>query len=191
MSTVIGIDPSLTGTGVAVIHTDDHLVIETSTLVTKPSGATLTNRLMRLRTIVREVDRWALMLDSADTRADLVVIEAPSLGQARQGGTLDRHGLWWLILDRLYTLDIPVVAVTPAARAKYATGKGNAAKDAVLLAVARRWPQAPVTNNNEADAVVLAAMGADWLGSPVGDVPKAHRDALAKVAWPTPKEMSA
>ena len=111
-------------------------MIETSTLVTKPSGATLTNRLMRLRTIVREVDRWALMLDSADTRADLVVIEAPSLGQARQGGTLDRHGLWWLILDRLYTLDIPVVAVTPAARAKYATGKGNAAKDAVLLAVA-------------------------------------------------------
>ena len=81
---------------------------------------------------------------------------------------------------------VPVLPVPPSCRAKYATGKGNAGKDEVLLAVARRYPHAPVGGNDEADALVLAAMGARLLGEPVEDsLPKAHLDALAKLALPT------
>jgi len=182
---IVGIDPSLTGTGVAVVDTDDRLAIETHTIVTKPDGTSLDARLARLRHIMREVDRHVLQVDDeASPVAHLVVIEAPSLGQGRQGGTLDRHGLWWLLIDRLHNLGRPVAIVAPAARAKYATGKGTASKEAVLLAVERRWPQADVANNNEADAVVLACMGADAYDAPIGDIPRANADALSKVDWP-------
>ena len=188
---ILGIDPSLTGTGLAIVDTEDQLVIDTYTIVTKgKAGASLTERHERIAHIAERVigDIALGVVSSGDwcrDRADLVVIESPSLGQARQGGTLDRHGLWWLTIHRLHTLRIPVATVTPAARAKYATGKGNAGKDEVLLAVARRYPHVAVSNNNEADALVLAAMGARWVGQPLDDMPKAHTDALAKVEWPS------
>lgn len=42
----------------------------------------------------------------------------------------------------------------------------------------------PDADNNQADALVLAAMGADHYGTPLVELPKAHREALEKVAWP-------
>ena len=76
--------------------------------------------------------------------------------------------------------------MTPTARAKYGTGKGNAAKDAVLAAVIRRYPAVDVTGNDEADALILAAMGARHLGIPLelSPVPGPCLDALLKVRWP-------
>ena len=78
-----------------------------------------------------------------------------------------------------------MLVVPASSRAKYATGRGNAGKDEVLLAVSRRYPHAPIVNNDQADAVALAAMGARLLGEPIEDsLPKTHLDALAKLAAP-------
>lgn len=190
---IVGIDPSLTATGVAVIDTDDHLVIDTHTITsTGRADAPLHARLRRIQDLAGAICWHAHHHDEEvpddprmDFRAELVVIEAPSLGQTRQGGTLDRHGLWWSTLTRLDQEGIPCVAVTPATRAKYATGKGNAGKDEVLLAVAKRYPHADVTNNNEADALILAAIGARLTGHPIEDnLPKTHLDALTKFTLP-------
>src|SRR5690606_1478975 len=79
---------------------------------------------------------------------------------------------------------IPYAIVSPTSLKKYVTGRGNASKDEVLAAAIRRWPDAAINGNDEADAYALRAMGLDHLGHPVADVPKTHRDALAKVAWP-------
>lgn len=192
MPIVIGIDPSLTGTGIAHIDTDDQTTVETHTVSSKGKrDDDWYTRLTRIECLAGEIVHHAHHLHpdvpddpAMDFTADLVVIEAPSLGQARQGGVLDRHGLWWAILARLTAAGVSYACVSPAARAKYATGKGNAGKDTVLLAVARRYPRVDVQDNNQADALVLATMGADHLGTPLTDLPKAHRDALAKVAWP-------
>jgi crossover junction endodeoxyribonuclease RuvC len=76
--------------------------------------------------------------------------------------------------------------MAPNARALYATGKGNAAKGAVIDAVTRRFPDwATEGNDNAADAVALMAAGRDWLGHPITDLPKTHRAALDKATWPT------
>lgn len=184
MAIIIGIDPSLTGTGIARVDTDDRLVADVQTITsTGRKDATWPQRATRIDNLAQEIA--SLCQDELhEISADLVVLEAPSLGQQRQGGTLDRHGLWWGILARLTYWGIPYACVAPAARAKYATGKGNASKDQVLLEVARRFPHVPVTDNNQADALVLAAMGADHLGTPLVELPKAHREALDKVAWP-------
>lgn len=117
--------------------------------------------------------------------ADLVVVEGPSYGSAAgQKGHHERAGLWWLVTYDLWAAGVPVAVAAPAAVKKYATGRGNAPKDAVLTSVVRRYRNAEVTDNNEADALVLAAMGADHLGFPLTDVPGGHRAALAAVAWP-------
>lgn len=167
---IIGLDLSLTGTGIAT---------RTHTYLVKSSGHkgdTLSQRAHRLAQL-RDV-----ILD-ATSAADMVVIEAPSFGSA-MGSMHDRSGLWWLIVDALLTR-IPVAEVAPTCRAKYATGKGNASKEDVLSAVIRRFPAFTSSNNNEADALVLCAMGYDLIGDPIVEMPAAHRVALTAVAWPS------
>lgn len=173
---VVGIDLSLTATGIAHAYTGGTAVVETITSTGK-AGATLNDRAARLDHLTTTI------LDNLGN-AQLVVIESPSLGQARQGGQLDRHGLWWLVVDALRHRGYPTAAVTPAGRAKYATGKGNAPKDTVMLAVARRHPDVEITNNNEADALTLAAMGARHLGHPIDNMPAINLTAMNAVAWP-------
>lgn len=117
--------------------------------------------------------------------ADLVLVEGPSYG-SKFGHLHDRSGLWWLVVESLLCdWGHVVVEVTPTQRMKYATGKGQISKDAVLAAVVRRYPTIDVTGNDEADALVLAAMGARHLGEPIDDpMPKTHLAAMEAVAWP-------
>lgn len=172
---VIGLDLSLTATGIAVI-TDGS--VEVDTITSRPTGDSVEDRVRRLRRIERATEEHIC----SDDEINLIVIEGPSFGQMRQSGEHIRAGLWWRIasLSEEYAT---VVEVSPASLKKYATGKGNAAKDAVLLAVARRYPTVDVGNNNEADALTLAAMGARHLGDPIDDMPQAHLAAMDKVRW--------
>lgn len=161
---VIGIDPSLTGTGIAAITGCD-------TITVKFDG----DELHRLRAIIVAV------LDACYS-ADLVVIEGLSLA-SRTGKHAERAALHWMLRDQLDRNRIPAAIVPPTCRARYATGKGNAGKDAVMIACVQRLPLM-VTNNNEADAAVLLAMGFDHLGEPLAPMPVHHRSALAGCAWP-------
>ena len=86
--------------------------------------------------------------------------------------------------DHLALLGYPIAVVPPNVLKVYATGKGNASKAAVMLAAARRYPWADIVDDNTADAMVLYAMGLDWLGYQMEPVPQKNRDALASVAWP-------
>lgn len=170
---VIGLDLSLAATGVAII--DDGAVEVHTIRSSAKADASIAERVKRLGHI-----RWEI--DGILTAPTLVVIEGPSFGQSRQGGEHLRAGLWWLIASARPTI---TAEVPPATLKKYATGKGNAAKDAVLLATARRFPNVDLLDNNQADALWLAAMGARYLGQPVDDVPQLNQTAMAAVRWPS------
>lgn len=117
-------------------------------------------------------------------RPDLVVVEVPAF-RALGGGVLERSALWWNVVRGLIARDVPVAEVHNNTRMRYATGKGQAGKSAIVDAVARRYPMfTTLGDDNLADAVVLAAMGADRLGHPLAPVPKTHRVALDAVTWP-------
>lgn len=162
---VIGLDLSLSATGVAG---------DGWTEVVKPPA--------KLRDHSRL--RWILVGLRDFTRSDLVVVEGPAYGnQGLQRGHHERAGLWWMATHDLWARGIPVAVAPPATVKRYATGKGNADKDAVLLAAARRFPWFS-GDNNEADALWLAAAGYDRLGHPLADMPAAHRKALDAVVWP-------
>ena len=116
--------------------------------------------------------------------ADLVVIEQPAYSQSG-GSTHDRSGFWWMVVGRLLAAEVPVAEVTPGGVKKYATGSGSSGKDAVLAAVIRRYPAVAVSGNDEADALVLAAMGARWLGAPLeASLPAVNLQAMEAVRWP-------
>lgn len=169
---VVGVDLSLTSTGVASslgwtqrIRSNGH------------RADTLHQRHERLDQLAKDV------IHAVGT-PNLVVIEGPSFG-SQGAGTWDRAGLWWIVVDRLHRTGHTVVEVPPKTRSLYATGAGNASKDKVMLAVAERYRHLlKIEGNDEADAFCLAAMGADALGHPLAAVPKSHRAALDKVAWP-------
>lgn len=166
---IVGLDLSLTSTGVAVVSDCGYT---TNTLKPTTTGH------QRLRWLQQQISERTLT-------ATLVVIEGPSYGStAGQKGHHERAGLWWMVTHELWAWSIPTAIAPPAAVKRYATGKGNAGKDEVLAAVIRRFADFEGSSNDAADALVLAALGADHHGMPIVDMPQAHRAALGAVAWP-------
>lgn len=184
MSRVLGVDPSLTGTGVAWVESGGRVGTRLISTQAPPKGtATVRSRYDRLGRIVGGVSGELL-------RTDLLAVEAPSYGSVG-GSKHDRSGLWWLIVDRAFRLGVPVVEISPRTRALYATGDGGADKSEVVRHV-KEWRKLSSYNDNEVDAAVLAAMGARWLGLPIdGDEQPHHKRAMAGVAWPTMKGRTA
>jgi crossover junction endodeoxyribonuclease RuvC len=194
MSRILGLDPSLTATGHARIVTrgahdlDSTPLIMIGTITSKPkTDPTLRDRHQRLEVIADQ------LLDlAADFQPDVVMIEGPSLGARRQSGEFDRHGLWWKVVSRLLIRaevtfpSFDVIEVPPANRMKYATGKGSILKDKVLAAAIYRYGQlVDLAGNDEADALILAAMGARWRGEPIEEsLPQTHLSAMGGVRWP-------
>jgi crossover junction endodeoxyribonuclease RuvC len=185
---VVGLDLSLTCTGVAVATQNGAI---TDRITSKPTpNATLADRAVRIGLITARVVDFV-------RGADLVIIEGPTYATST-GSQHDRSGLWWLVVNRLIAGTMPVVEVSPTTRCRYATGRGNASKDDVLSAVIRRYPHIDVNGNDEADALILAAMGARHLGHPleptkpdtgsglVAILPQTHLAAMDAVTWPNP-----
>jgi Holliday junction resolvasome RuvABC endonuclease subunit len=170
---VIGLDVSLTGTGVA----------SSSGWCTRVGKAGVLKAPLPER--VKIIDGFlGDIMELVGLRPDLVVIEGASL-HSKGMGTVERHGLWWLLVRTCQHRNLPLAVAAPTGRMLYATGKGMATKEVVVDAVARRWPQYPTKgDNNLCDAVVLAAMGADHLGRALCVMPAANRKALDKVSWP-------
>ncbi|GGW15842.1 hypothetical protein GCM10018980_51280 [Streptomyces capoamus] len=173
---VAGLDISLTGTGISTL-----------------GGTTRVPTTGRRRdTILQRRTRMRHILDTVLTEVgtvDLACVEGPS-HHSVGGSVWDRGGLWWLIIDGLCARGIPVAVIPPMSRAKYATGNGGSRKAAVLEAAQHRYG-AILPTDDEADALILRAMGLDWLGVPLAEVPDGHRAALAGCQWPDREAVTA
>lgn len=172
---VLGVDPSLTSTGIAWLDTDTGEWSTYRVQTVKDDGSRA-DQWHRMQTISREVMSHAV----GQVVVDLVVIEGLAT-YGHNAGLL--AGLWWQVVGPLEALGIEVLTVAPATRAKYATGSGRAGKSDVLAAVRATYPTADVGNHDIADAVALAALGARVKGFPVEVSPLPwHMDVAATVA---------
>lgn len=171
----VGIDPSLTCTGVAVADVDRD-AWRTGRARTEAGAETLP--------LVRRRMRLALArtLELVPGKFDVCVIEKPS-EHSQYGKHNERVGLYWFLVDQLLPRGL-VVPVGPTGRAKYATGDGWSKKPAVLEAVRLSMPHVMVPDHNVADAVALALMGARYLRRPLDVVGVKQDEAFAAVAWP-------
>jgi crossover junction endodeoxyribonuclease RuvC len=176
---VVGLDLSTTSTGVARIWPAGGSPPAMTHHGRKGSvKETLTERRDRIKSTVNFISTWY-------GTTDLVVIEGPSYASTG-GGTWDRAGLWWHVVDRVMT-HCPVAVVAPRTRAAWAADDGGAGKKAVTGAMRDRLAgiggnPLDIANSDEADALALAWMGAQWLGWLPATKDEQRR--LKPVAWP-------
>lgn len=166
MITVIGLDLSLTSTGVS----GDGL---TATISTSTRGAE------RLHLISLLVMEHFLKVENP-----VAIIEGYSFA-SRNSQAHSIGELGGVIRVELWRRGIPYVEVAPTARAKFATGKGNASKLEVMSAVSARtgkvWSGSGA--DDKCDAWVLEEMGLTHLGRSRYEWPSANKEALTKVDW--------
>ena len=165
MRTVVGIDPSLTGTSYCSIMGGE--VVAYGTIDTgKLEG------MERLRALK---ERLTAVLSTL--KPDLICIEGYSFGSKGRGvyGIAEWGGVMRMLLEEhLYDwIEIP-----PSTLKKFATGKGTAPKETVIAHVYKRWGRM-CANNNEADAFVLAKIG--WALTSDEELTKYQVEALSKI----------
>jgi Holliday junction resolvasome RuvABC endonuclease subunit len=185
VQTVLGIDPSLTATGVAWVSRDGANVSTPLTATLHSTGRRddpLSARAARIEGIVHD---FCVLLGHIPGKFTMAVMEGPSHGSVG-GSAWDRAGLWWRLDGVLRSVKAPVAICAPGTRIKWATGSGRATKSTksdVAVALSRLWPDVDAKGDNEWDALSLGTIGAQHLG---WDVPgRAHHpESVRKVAWP-------
>ena len=140
---VLGVDPSLTCSGVAMVEWSEATFSYGPTVdgpywqtwrarATKPEVSSVAASRRRIRVMLREI------LALVPPKLDLAVVEGPSFGSRTAMSLADeRAGLRWMLIDQLMARG-PVVVVQPRSRALLAAGSGKADKAQVLDAVGER-----------------------------------------------------
>jgi len=161
MSIVAGIDPSMTGTGIAT----------TDWMRTVGGDSKVGDR--RLEII------FDAMLEVVMLKPDLVMIEdLPKHAQAA-GITGMSQGAVRLAL---VMGGIRYVSVTPGGLKKFATGSGNATKADMRMEIFKRTG-IDIRDDNQADAWWLRQLGLQHLGECDLGLPKKHLTALDAIIW--------
>lgn len=147
MSKILGIDPSLTGTGYVVVS-NGKLVLK-ELVKTKPTGDDR----------VAEVERLMTIRDSFSLEGiDLVVMEGIAFMARNTTALVQLSALNYMIRERLVMRDKPFVIVAPTTLKKFITGKGVGPKDQMMMEVYKRYG-VTLTDNNICDAYGLAMIG--------------------------------
>ncbi|CEP67860.1 Crossover junction endodeoxyribonuclease RuvC [Moorella glycerini] len=148
MPTVMGIDPSLTSTGLVALENGNLILHET--LEVKEKG------IARLLTLQNILERRLFAY-----KPDLVVVEGYAFARSNQAHQMGELG--GMIRMLLTQKRVPWIEVAPTQVKKFATGKGNSPKDIILRDVYKRWG-VEFDSSDEADAFVLAKIGQAVLG---------------------------
>lgn len=157
---VIGIDLSLTGTG--IVKLKDGKITEQKLIKSKPSGDLPLDELKRIVTIRESI---AKEIDSdPNSIIQLVAIEGLAFMARNTTALVQLSGLNYMIREKLYSLKIPFVIVAPTSLKKFITGKGNIAKEMMLLETYKKY-KVYFTDNNLCDAYGLAMIADSLVNS--------------------------
>ena len=186
--TMLGIDPSLTGTGLAVYHPDlasrnrhDPRYIICYTFA---SNADIPHdHPERWDQVLRQI--WPFIED--DQTVAVVEGGYPSLRALTQASLASLRSV---LVYGLWQRGVKTITVQPKTLKVYATGICGSDKGEVLRAVKARYGHLVATSNhNEADALTLLAMAFDQYEWPLVEVPPECRRALLAPYWPSlPRE---
>lgn len=169
---VIGLDLSLTSTGIALPGPD----MKTVALATTKKGE---ERLVYLRDRILEIAR------ACNLNGDLrVILEGYSFA-SRNSHAHALGELGGVVKVALFEMGIPIAICPPTCRAKFATGKGNAGKAEVVSGISARTGLVWTGKGAEdcCDAWALQEMGLTYLGEPRYAWPVENRKGLNNVDW--------
>lgn len=138
----VGIDPSLSGTGLVVLDEEGQVVEAVSLKAGKEDDPL---RFMKLAKRIRK---------HLNPATDRVIIEGFSFG-SRGAGVSKMYGIGWTIRILLEEEVFHWTEVAPTALKKFASNKGNAKKEDLVLPVYKKWGF-ETDSNDILDAYVLA-----------------------------------
>jgi len=164
MTRVIGVDPSITATGIADVN--GHLTVA--------GGPPYMGdrRLPVIGQAVADVVERGL--------PDLAVIEDLPQHAKAAGITGMVQGV---IRSKLIELGVPYAIVVPATLKKFASGRGDADKADLRMALYKRTG-IDERSDDKVDAWWLRAAGLQHLGEPIVTLPAAQVKVLEIVGWP-------
>lgn len=178
---VLGLDLSLTGTGVALIRPGSWAFKpRIRRITTKPAPAaerTPNVRARRIGGIIRDIES-----DVVFYRPEVAVIESPVPNRKMKSAMLlERGAVYWGTLDMLDRYRIEIIECAPKQRALYATGDGAADKMSVVDRMVSEY-DIDTRDDNEIDALVLAAIGCRIIGEPVDETTDYRTNVAADLA---------
>lgn len=149
---IIGLDLSLTSTGVAV-----YSVVDNSDFTRVIKTNNKNSYMDRYHKILAEIEREILDLNS------IVFIEGYSLGSFSKSTAMSNLiELGGIIRASLWKRNVKYVVVPPTTLKKFLTGKGNSKKEDIKLNVYKKYGKEFKTSD-EADAYGLMALGYAFL----------------------------
>lgn len=177
MPKIVAIDPS-TKTGIAAVEYDPNAligvdqpiswnIIEVKELTVKKKYETNVARAKHIATMIMKFIR--------KHAPEIVFIEGYSY--ASKYNSIIQVEIGAIIRHELMMCFYPYYDVAPTALKKFVTGKGNSAKDRMMLEVYKRWGFEGT--DNEADAVGLAMFGA-VAGGCLMNMPKKHMETISE-----------
>lgn len=161
---IMGVDPSMSATGLCMP--------DGSTAVIKPRGEG-DARLLYIEQRMTQAVRIA--------RPDLIAMEDLQ-GEIRGAAAKALPMVQATVRLVAMRCGVPYAVVNPSTLKSFALGR-QGDKAAMVLAAFKRMGR-EFTDDNECDAAWLRAAGHEAYGEPIVDLPKAHTDALRRVAWP-------
>ncbi|QFP94628.1 RuvC-like Holliday junction resolvase [Mycobacterium phage LilMcDreamy] len=183
---ILGIDTSLTATGLARV---DLAVWPPSNPPRQPVsfvadvarvGAPKPTKDKSKRAMARRVNSLIDQIEwcfAHDEKPEHVGMESLAYG-ARGEASWVLPWVFGRVIELCEKYDVPLTVVATTARAKFATGKGTASKDQVLAAMIKQFPDADVSDNNEADALAVAAVVCHKIGLPILPVTKYRNEVI-------------
>lgn len=170
MSVIVGIDLSLTGTGVVVL--DDGSITAKKLIKTKPSGdgpLAETERLLTIKEQIKDI------LEQA--KPSLVLIEGLAFAARNSTALVQLSGLNYLIREYLVIKKIPFVIIAPTTLKKFIMGKGAGPKELMLLETYKRYGISFI-DNNLCDAFGLTQCGIALMGESKQPLQVHHKEVV-------------
>lgn len=164
--TIMGIDQSLTGSGVAIFKDGEehyNLISTSKTKNTKAPTIDYTRRLMEMTDEIRKLIK--------EYKPDIIGMEGMSFG-ARGSAIFDLGGLSHLLRVMFIEEGVKFFIIPPTVVKKYFTGKGNSDKLAMIEEAMKRGANIPffttikkqrVFDDNVTDAYAIASFVEDYL----------------------------
>ena len=160
----VGLDLSLTSTGIGIIDLNSGTAYTRAVRSSGKKTDTLAMQVARIQDLTDNIVDSVAVCDP-----ELVVVESAAFSTRKDTSAHRRAGLWWSVVGELHTQGFEVATLSPSELKKFATGKGNASKDAMVARAVSTWGEEVLGTqfNDTADALFLATAGAFALGETV------------------------
>lgn len=153
--TSVGLDLSLTGTGLVILESgpNEDIIRKQVLIKSKKKGDRPIDELERICKIVYDIQN-----ELKSTMIHIAVIEGMAFMAKNSTALVQLAALNYMVRKMLTEISIPFLIVAPTSLKKFVTGQGNAKKDVMLIEMYKRYG-VTILDDNENDAYGLAQIG--------------------------------